>query len=61
MLIRLSLLPSLRVLLEGKSIGNPIRGSWASVYEEYVVVVTAITLLLKLGARVHDWASREHL
>ena len=27
----------------------------------YVVVVIATTLLLKLGARVHDWTSREHV
>ena len=25
----------------------------------YVAVVTATTLLLKLGTRVHDWVSRE--
>jgi len=57
MLTYLSLLLSLRVLLEGKSIRNPIWGAWASVYEVYIVVVTATTLLLKLDARVHDWAS----
>jgi len=31
-----------------------IRGTWASVYEAYVAVVTAATLLLKLDAQVHD-------
>ena len=50
----LSSLPSSRALLEGKSIRNLIWGAWASVYEVYVAVVTATTLLLKLGARVHD-------
>jgi len=59
MLTCLSLLPSLRALLEGKSIGNLIQGTWASIYKVYVAVVTATTLLLKLGARVHDWVSRE--
>ena len=49
----LSLLLSSRTLLEGKSIENLIQGTWASVYEMYVAVVTATTLLLKLGARVH--------
>jgi len=57
-LTHLSLLLSSRALLEGKSIRNLIQGTWASVYEVYVAVVTATTLLLKLGARVHDWASR---
>jgi len=38
--------------------GNPIQGIWASIYEVYVAVVTATTLLLKLDARVHDWASK---
>ena len=52
------MLPSSRTLLEGKSVENLIQGTWASVYEIYVAVVTATTLLLKLGARVHDWASR---
>jgi len=61
MLTCLSSLLSLRALLEGKSIENLIQSIWASVYEVYVVVVIATTLLLKLGARVHDWASREHL
>ena len=60
-LTHLSLLLSLRALLEEKSIENLIRGAWASVYEMYVAVVTATTLLLKLEARVHNWASREHL
>ena len=60
-LSHLSSLPSSRALLEGKSIRNPIWGAWASIYEVYVVVVTATTLLLKLGAQVHNWASREHL
>ena len=32
--------------------------AWASVYEVYVVVVAATTLLLKLDARVHNWVSR---
>ena len=50
----LSLLLSLRVLLEGKSVGNLIWSAWASVYEAYVAVVTATLLLLKLDARVHD-------
>ena len=57
-LILLSSLLSLRALLEGKSIGNPIQGAWASIYEVYIVVVTATTLLLKLDARVHNWASK---
>jgi len=54
----LNLLPSSRALLEGKSIRNLIRGAWASVYEAYVVVVTATTLLLKLDAQVHNWVSK---
>jgi len=54
----LSLLPSLRALLEGKSIRNLIQGTWASIHEAYVVVVTATTLLLKLDAQVHNWASK---
>jgi len=33
-------------------------GTWASVYEVYVAVVTATTLLLKLDAWVHNWASK---
>jgi len=33
---------------------DPIRGAWASVYEAYIVVVTAATLLLELDAQVHD-------
>ena len=57
-LSHLSSLPSSRALLEGKSIENPIQGIWASVHEAYVVVVTATTLLLKLDAQVHDWASK---
>jgi len=61
MLTCLSLLLSLRALLEGKSVGNLIWGIWASIYEVYVAVVTATTLLLKLGTRVYDWASRKHL
>jgi len=55
-LTRLSLLSSSRALLEGKSIENLIRGTWASVHEAYVAVVTAAILLLKLDAQVHDWA-----
>jgi len=39
--------PLSRALLEGKSIRNPIQGAWASIYEVYVAVVTATTLLLK--------------
>ena len=58
MLTCLSSLPSSRALLEGKSVENPIQGTWASVHETYVVVVTATTLLLKLDAQVHDWASK---
>jgi len=54
MLTHLSLLLPSRVLLKGKSVGNLIQGIWASVYEVYVAVVTATTLLLKLGAQVHD-------
>ena len=61
MLTCLSLLPSSRALLEGKSIRNLIWGIWVSVYEVYVAVVTATTLLLKLGAQVHNWVSREYL
>jgi len=57
-LTRLSLLLSSRTLLEGKSIENLIQGTWASVHEAYVAVVTATTLLLKLDAQVHDWASK---
>ena len=57
-LICLSSLLFSRALLEGKSIGNPIRGTWASIYQVYVVVVTATTLLLKLGTRVHDGVSK---
>jgi len=56
-----TLLLSSRALLEGKSIRNLIQGAWASVYKVYVVVVTATTLLLKLDAQVHDWASKEYL
>jgi len=41
------LLLSLRALLEEGTIDNPIRGTWASVYEICVVVVTATTLLLE--------------
>jgi len=37
-----------------------IWGAWASVYEVYVVVVTAATLLLKYDAQVHDWVSSKH-
>ena len=48
----------LRALLEGKSIENPIQGTWASVHEAYVAVVTATTLLLKLDAQVYNWASK---
>ena len=48
MAILLSSLPSLRALLEGGTIDNPIRGAWASVYEVYVAVVTATTLLLNI-------------
>jgi len=59
--ILLSSLLSSRALLEGGTVDNLIWGAWASVYEVYVVVVIATTLLLKLGAQVHDWASREHL
>ena len=58
MLIHLSLLLSSRALLEGKSVGNSIRDTWASIYEVYVAVVTATTLLLKLGAQVHDKVSK---
>ena len=47
MLTCLSSLLSSRALLEEKSIGNLIWDAWASVYEVYVVVVTATTLLLK--------------
>ena len=47
-----------RALLEGRSIGNLIQGAWASVYEVYVAVVIATTLLLKLDAQVHDWVSK---
>jgi len=46
--------PSSRALLEEKSIRNPIQSAWASVYEVYVAVVTATTLLLKLDAQVHN-------
>jgi len=46
----LSSLLSSRALLEEKSIGNPIWGIWASIYEVYVTVVTATTLLLKQDA-----------
>jgi len=46
--------PSLRALLEGKSVENPIQSTWASVHEAYVAVVTATTLLLKLDAQVYD-------
>jgi len=49
-LSHLSSLPSSRALLEGKSIGNPIQGTWASIYEVYIAVVTVTTLLLKLDA-----------
>jgi len=52
------LLLFLRALLEGKSIENPIQGTWASVHEAYVAVVTATTLLLKLDAQVYNWASK---
>jgi len=58
MLTCLSLLLSSRALLEGKSVGNLIRGTWASIYEVYVAVVTATTLLLKLDAQVHNWVSK---
>ena len=58
MLTRLSSLLSSRALLEGKSVENPIQGTWASVHEAYIVVVTATTLLLKLDAQVHNWASK---
>jgi len=58
MLTHLSLLLPSRVLLKGKSVGNLIQGIWASVYEVYVAVVTATTLLLKLDAQVHDQVSR---
>jgi len=44
----------LKALLEGKSVRNPIWGTWARVYEVYVAVVTATTLLLKYDAQVHD-------
>ena len=47
----------MRALLEGRSVRNTIRGAWASVYEAYVAVVTAATLLLKLDAQVHDQMS----
>jgi len=57
-LTHLSSLLSSRALLEGKSIENPIQGTWASVHKAYVAVVTATTLLLKLDAQVHDWASK---
>jgi len=43
----LSLFLSLRALLEEKFIENPIQGTWASIYEVYVTVVIATTLLLK--------------
>jgi len=52
---------TLKSTLEGKSIINPIQGAWASIYEVYVVVVTATTLLLKWYAQVHDWAFKKHL
>jgi len=42
-----SLPPSSRVLLEGKLVKNLIQGTWASIYEVYVVVIIATTLLLK--------------
>ena len=58
MLTHLSLLLSSRALLEGESVENPIQGTWASVHEAYVVVVTATTLLLKLDAQVHNWTSK---
>jgi len=51
--------PLSRALLEGKFIRNPMRGAWASIYEMYVVVVIATTLLLKLDAQVNNWASRK--
>ena len=52
---------ALKSTLEEKSIRNPIWGAWASIYEVSIVVVTATTLLLKRGAWVYDWASKEHL
>jgi len=60
MLIYPSLLLPSRVLLERKSIENLIQGAWESIYEVYVVVVTATTLLPKLDAQVHNWASRKY-
>jgi len=62
MLTCLSSLLSSRVLLKEKSIRNLIQGIWASIYEVYVAVVTATTLLLKLGAvrgpLTHDSGAR---
>jgi len=60
MLLRLSSLLLSRVLLEERSAVNLIRGAWASIYKVYIAVVTATTLLPKLDAQVHDWASRKH-
>jgi len=31
-----------------------MQGAWASVYEAYVAVVTAATLLLELDTQVHN-------
>ena len=52
---------ALKSSLEGKSIRNLIQGTWANIYEVYVVVVIATTLLLKQNTQVYDWASKEYL
>jgi len=48
----------MKFVTKEKSIGNLIWDAWASIYEVYVAVVTATTLLPKLDAQVHDWVLR---
>ena len=52
-------LSALESTLEGSSVINLLWNSLDNLYEVYVVVVTATTLLLKLNTWVYDWASKE--
>ena len=52
---------TLESTLEGSSVINLLWNSLDNLYEVYVVVVTATTLLLKQGAWVHDWAFNGYL
>ena len=54
-------LSTLKSTLARSSVINLLWNSLDNLYKVYVVVVTATTLLLKQGARVHNWASNGYL